>query len=134
MKVKPRKAWGFQKLIERRGEPSRPPASPLILAPCDSVALSLGKRQRFGAIVAREDMGMAFPNDDPTVQRGDRTIQLIDWLVGRLEECLGEVLPLQTDDLLKDYAQDARNSMASAIEQLRRARVKKEQQLGGRTC
>ena len=76
---------------------------------------------------------MAFPNDDPTVQRGDRTIQLIDWLVGRLEECLGEVLPLQTDDLLKDHAQDARNNIASAVEQLSRARLKKEQQLGGRT-
>ena len=75
---------------------------------------------------------MAFPDDDPTVQQGDRTIQLIDW-VGRLEECLGEVLPLQTDDLLRDYAKDARNSMASAIEQLSLARVKKEQQLGGRT-
>ena len=69
---------------------------------------------------------MAFPNDDPTVQQGDRSIQLIDWLVGRLEECLGEVLPLQTDDLLKDYAKDARNSMASAIEQLSFARAKKE--------
>ncbi len=76
---------------------------------------------------------MAFPEDDPKVQYGDRTIQLIDWLVGRLEECLGEVLPLQTDDLLKDYAKDARNSMASAIEQLSVARVKKEQQLGGRS-
>jgi hypothetical protein len=76
---------------------------------------------------------MAFPNDDPTVQRGDRTIQLIDWLVGRLEECLGEVLPLQTDDLLKEYAKDALNSMASAVEQLREARAKKEQQLGGST-
>ena len=76
---------------------------------------------------------MAFPNDDPRVHQGDRTIQLIDWLVGRLEECLGEVLPLQTEDLLKDYAQDARNSMASAIDQLKQARVKKEQELGGRT-
>lgn len=76
---------------------------------------------------------MAFPIDDPTLQQGDRTIQLIDWLVGRLEECLGEVLPLQTEDLLKDYAQDARNSMASAIEQLKRARARREQQLGGRT-
>src|SRR5580700_5142090 len=76
---------------------------------------------------------MAFPNDDPTVHQGDRSIQLIDWLVGRLEECLGEVLPLQTDDLLKDYATDARNRMASAIEQLNLARAKKEQQLGGRT-
>jgi len=76
---------------------------------------------------------MAFPDDDPAVQHVDRTMQLIDWLVGRLEECLGEVLPLQTDDLLKDYAKDARNSMASAIEQLSLARVKKEQQLGGRT-
>ena len=76
---------------------------------------------------------MTFPNDDPTVQQGDRTIQLIDWLVGQLEECLGEVLPLQTDDLLKGYANDARNSMASAIEQLSLARAKKEQQLGGRT-
>lgn len=76
---------------------------------------------------------MAFPNDDLKVQHGDRTLQLIDWLVGRLEECLGEVLPLQTDDLLKDYAKAARNSMASAIEQLSLARVKKEQQLGGRT-
>lgn len=71
---------------------------------------------------------MAFPNDDPTVHQGDRTIQLIDWLVGRLEECLGEVLPLQTDDLLKENAKDAGNSMASAIEQLKRARAKKEQQ------
>lgn len=76
---------------------------------------------------------MAFPNDDPTVHQGDRTIQLIDWLVGRLEECLGEVLPLQTDDLLKDYATDARNDIASAVEKLTRARSKKEQQLGGRT-
>ena len=76
---------------------------------------------------------MAFPNDDPTVQRGDRTIQLIDWVVGRLEECLGEVLPLETDDLLKSYAEHARNSMASALEQLSLARAKKEQQLGGRT-
>ena len=76
---------------------------------------------------------MTFPNDDPTVQKGDRTIQLIDWLVGQLEECLGEVLPLQTDDLLKEYANDARNSMASAIEQLSLARAKKQQHLGGRT-
>jgi hypothetical protein len=76
---------------------------------------------------------MAFPNDDPTVQRGDRTIQLIDLLVGRLEECLGEVLPLETDDLLKIYATDARNSIASAIEQLTLGRSRKEQQLGGRT-
>jgi hypothetical protein len=76
---------------------------------------------------------MAFPNDDPTVQSGDRTIQLIDWLVGRLEECLGEVLPLQTDDLLKDYAKNARNNMASAIEQLSLARAKKENQPGDRT-
>jgi len=76
---------------------------------------------------------MAFPNDDPTVEGGDRTIQLIDWLVGRLEECLGEVLPLQTEDLLKDYAREARDEMASAIEQLKLARAKKEQQLGGRT-
>ena len=75
---------------------------------------------------------MAFPNEEPTVQHGDRTIQLIDWLVGRLEECLGEVLPLQTDDLLKDCAKDAHNSMASAIEQLRLARTRKERQLGGR--
>jgi hypothetical protein len=44
-----------------------------------------------------------------------------------LEECLGEVLPLQTDDLLKDDAKGAGNSMASAIEQLKRARAKKEQ-------
>jgi hypothetical protein len=72
---------------------------------------------------------MAFPNDDPTVERGDRTIQLIDLLVARLEECLGEVLPLQTDDLLKDYAKDAGSSMASAIDQLSRARAKKQQQL-----
>ncbi len=76
---------------------------------------------------------MAFPNDDPTVQQGDRTIQLIDWLVGRLEECLGEVLPLQTDDLLKDYAKDARKDIESAVEQLSLARTKKAQQLGGRT-
>ena len=73
---------------------------------------------------------MAFPNDDPTVQHGDRTIQLIDWLVGRLEECLGEVLPLQTDDLLRNHAKDSSNSMASAIEHLRLARAKKEKQLG----
>jgi len=73
---------------------------------------------------------MAFPNDDPIVQQGDRTIQLIDWLVGRLEECQGEVLPLETDDLLKQFAKDARKSMASAIEQLSLARVKKQQQLG----
>lgn len=72
---------------------------------------------------------MAFPNDDPRVQQGDRTIQLIDWLVGRLEECLGEVLPLQTDDLLKDYAKHARNNMESAIEQLSLARAKREQSL-----
>ena len=71
---------------------------------------------------------MAFPNDDPTVQKGDRTIQLIELLVARLEECLGEVLPLQTDDLLKEYAKNAGNSMASAIEQLKLARSKKEQQ------
>jgi len=76
---------------------------------------------------------MAFPNDDPTVQRGDRSIQLIDLLVGRLEECLGEVIPLQTDDLLKEYAKDARDSIASAVDQLKLAREKKEQQLGGRT-
>ena len=76
---------------------------------------------------------MTFPNDDPTVQQGDRTIQLIDWLVGQLEECLGEVLPLQTDDLLKEYANGARNSMASAIEQLSLARAKKQQDLGGGT-
>jgi len=76
---------------------------------------------------------MTFPNDDPTVQKGDRTIQLIDWLVGQLEECLGEVLPLQTDDLLKEYANAARNGMASAIEQLSLARAKKQQHLGGRT-
>jgi hypothetical protein len=73
---------------------------------------------------------MAFPNDDPKVERGDRTIQLIDWLVGRLEECLGEVLPLQTDDLVKEHAKEAHNSMASAVEQLRLARTRKEQQLG----
>jgi len=79
---------------------------------------------------AEEDIAMAFPNDDPIVQQGDRTIQLIDWLVGRLEECQGEVLPLETDDLLKQFAKDARNSMASAIEQLSLARVKKQQQLG----
>lgn len=76
---------------------------------------------------------MAFPNDDPRVEHGDRAIQLIDWLVGRLEECLGEILPLQTDDLVKGHAKDAHNSMASAVEQLRLARARKEQQLGGRT-
>ena len=76
---------------------------------------------------------MAFPNDDPTVHQGDRTVQLMDWLVGRLEECQGEVLPLETEDLLKDFAKDARNHMASAIEQLKLARAKKVQQLGGRT-
>jgi hypothetical protein len=73
---------------------------------------------------------MAFPDDDPTIQHGDRTIQLIDLLVARLEECLGEVLPLQTDDLLKGYAKDAHNSIASALQQLSLARAKKEQQLG----
>jgi len=73
---------------------------------------------------------MAFPNDGPTVQHGDPTIQLIDWLVSRLEECLGEVLPLETDDLLKDHAKDAHSSMASAIQQLSLARAKREQQLG----
>jgi hypothetical protein len=73
---------------------------------------------------------MAFPNDDPTVEHGDRTIQLIDLLVARLEECLGEVLPLQTDDLLKGYAKAAGNSMESAIAQLSQARAKKQQQLG----
>ena len=73
---------------------------------------------------------MAFPNDDPKIQRGDRTIQLIDLLVARLEECLGEVLPLQTDDLLKGHAKDAQSSIASAIEQLSAARAKKERQLG----
>jgi hypothetical protein len=76
---------------------------------------------------------MAFPNDDPTVQRGDRSIQLIDLLVGRLEECLGEVIPLQTDDLLKEYAEDARDRIASAVEQLKLARDKKKQQIGGRS-
>jgi hypothetical protein len=75
---------------------------------------------------------MAFPNDDPMVHEGDRTIQLIDLLVARLEECLGEVLPLQTDDLLKDHAKVASVNMAAAIEQLNLARAKKEQQLGGR--
>jgi hypothetical protein len=50
--------------------------------------------------------------------------------VGRLEECQGEVLPLETDDLLKQFAKDARISMASAIEQLTLARAKKQQQLG----
>jgi len=75
---------------------------------------------------------MAFPNDDPTVHQGDRTLQLIDWLVGRLEECLGEVLPLRTDDLLKDHAKDAQSKMESAIEQLKLARAKKEQQPEGR--
>jgi hypothetical protein len=76
---------------------------------------------------------MAFPNDDPTVHQGDRTIQLIDLLVARLEECLGEVLPLQTDDLLTAHAEDARNKIASAVEQLKLARAKKERELGGRT-
>lgn len=73
---------------------------------------------------------MAFPDDDPRVQEGDRTIQLIDWLVGRLEECLGEALLLQTDDLLKDHAKDSRNCITSAIQQLSLARAKKERQLG----
>src|ERR1700680_3800348 len=86
-----------------------------------------------GCYRCRGGQRMAFPNDDPTVQPGDRSIQLIDWLVGRLEECLGEVLPLSTGEPLKDYAKDARNSMASAIEQLSLARAKKEQHLGGRT-
>src|SRR5580765_6799304 len=106
------------------------PADP---RPCDSVAPSLGKDTASVLSSHRRTQGMAFPNDDPTVQHGDRTIQLIDLLVGRLEECLGEVLPLQTDDLLKDYAKDARNSMASAIEQLTLARAVKQQQLGGKT-
>ena len=57
---------------------------------------------------------MVFPDEDPTVQRGDRTLQLIDLLVERLEECLGEVLPLQTDDLLKEYAKDAGASRKSS--------------------
>jgi hypothetical protein len=74
---------------------------------------------------------MAFPNDDPTVEHGDRTIQLIDLLVGRLEECLGEVLPLETDDQLKEYAREARDRIASAVEQLNRARSRREQQIGG---
>ena len=73
---------------------------------------------------------MAFPNDDPTVRHGDRTIQLIDLLVGRLEECLGEVLPLETDDLLKPFAQDARDSVASAIEQLALPALKKNSSSG----
>jgi hypothetical protein len=73
---------------------------------------------------------MAFPDDDPTIQQGDRTIQLIDWLVGRLEECLGEILPLQTDDLLKDHAKNASGSIASAIQQLSLARAKREQHPG----
>ena len=72
---------------------------------------------------------MAFPNDDPKVHQGDRTIQLIDWLVGRLEECLGEVLPLETEDLLKGHAREARNHVAAAVEQLKLARVKREQEL-----
>lgn len=76
---------------------------------------------------------MAFPNDDPVLEHGDRTIQLIDWLVGRLEECLGEVLPLETDDLVKGYAKDAHHSMSSAVEQLRQARARKEQQVSDRT-
>ncbi|HKT87915.1 MAG TPA: hypothetical protein VJQ59_05735 [Candidatus Sulfotelmatobacter sp.] len=74
---------------------------------------------------------MAFPNDDPTVEQGDRTTQLIDLLVARLEECLGEVLPLETDDQLKDYARNARNNIASAVEQLGRARERRQQQIGG---
>lgn len=73
---------------------------------------------------------MAFPNDDPIVEHGDRTIQLIDLLVARLEECLGEVLPLETDDQLKDYARNARNNIATAVEQLNRARERRQQQLG----
>lgn len=73
---------------------------------------------------------MAFPNDDPTVEQGDRTTQLIDLLVARLEECLGEVLPLETDDQLKDYARNARNNIASAVEQLSRARERRQQQIG----
>jgi hypothetical protein len=76
------------------------------------------------------EVRMAFPNDDPTVHQGDRTIQLIDLLVARLEECLGEVLPLETEDLLRHHARDARNSIASAVEQLTHARAKKKQQLG----
>jgi hypothetical protein len=83
-------------------------------------------------IVTQEDCRMAFPNDDPTVHQGDRTIQLIDLLVARLEECLGEVLPLQTDDLLTVHAEDARNQIAAAVEQLKLARSKKEQELGSR--
>ena len=76
---------------------------------------------------------MAFPEDDPTVQKGDPTIRLIDWLVERLQECDGEALPLMTDELLKDVVKGARNSIGLAIEQLSLARAKKEQQLEGRT-
>ena len=73
---------------------------------------------------------MAFPEDDPAVQKGDPTLRLIDWLVERLQECDGEALPLMTDDLLKARVRVARNSITSAIEELGRARVQKEEQLG----
>ena len=72
---------------------------------------------------------MAFPEDDPTVQQGDPTLQLIDWLVERLQECDGESLPLMTDDLLKDRVRLARNSIGSAIEKLGRVRAEREKQL-----
>jgi len=72
---------------------------------------------------------MAFPEDDPTVQQGDPTLQLIDWLVERLQECDGESLPLMTDDLLKDRVRLARNSIGSAIEELGRVRADREKQL-----
>lgn len=73
---------------------------------------------------------MAFPEENPTVQKGDPTIRLIDWLVERLQECDGEALPLMTDDLLKDRVKVARSRIASAIEELSRARAEREQQLG----
>lgn len=72
---------------------------------------------------------MAFPEDDPTVQKGDPTLQLIDWLVERLQECDGEALPLMTDDLLKDRVMVARRSIGSAIEELGRARAEREKHL-----
>lgn len=72
---------------------------------------------------------MAFPEDDPTVLQGDPTLRLIDWLVERLQECDGEALPLMTDDFLKDRVKVARNSIASAIEELGRVRAEREKQL-----
>jgi hypothetical protein len=65
---------------------------------------------------------MSSADDDPT-------IQLIDWLLERLRQCHGETLPLLADDLLKERAKDARDSIGSAIEELSLARAEREKQL-----